>query len=112
MIDVAKTFGANMTKFRSARGLTQLSLAELLGVSEQTVWYYENGRSFPKPAMIGDIARYLMINPWQLFASPGQGGWVPPDVIDMIGQLARAVGLRVNGDAEPPVPPATGGAAG
>lgn len=94
-MNVAKTFGARMKQYRTARGLTQAALAELLELSEQTVWYYESGSHWPKADVIGLIAKTLRVRPWQLLAEDGDGLSVPPDVADLAGQLARRCGLKV-----------------
>ena len=42
-------FGQLMLNLRTATGLTQAKLAELLGVSRHAVGEWESGQSYPKP---------------------------------------------------------------
>jgi transcriptional regulator with XRE-family HTH domain len=92
-MNLGEVFTQNLKRFRDDRGLTQAGLAELLGVSEQTVWYYEAGKHWPKPDMVASIARELRIRPWQLFAAKGEGGAIPPELAEHIGAAARLCGF-------------------
>jgi transcriptional regulator with XRE-family HTH domain len=40
---------------RVNKGLTQIQAAELLGVSRDTLWNYENGRTYPDVPVIKKI---------------------------------------------------------
>lgn len=97
-MNVRATFGANLKRFREAAGLTQSQLGEKLGVTWQTVSNYETGMRWPRePEMVAAMSKVLRVRPWQLLAEEGDGGAVPPDVVDLAAQLARACGLKVNG---------------
>lgn len=90
-----KAFAANIRRHRTARGLTQEQLADELGLSRQTVFYYESGSRWPQAAVFDQLAVALKVEPWQLLASEGQGGAIPPEVIDQVAALARACGLNI-----------------
>ena len=55
------TFGENLTKFRKARGLTQASLAEQLGVAKSTIAGYEGNHREPNIPTIFEITKILEI---------------------------------------------------
>ncbi|MCL2058217.1 MAG: helix-turn-helix domain-containing protein [Oscillospiraceae bacterium] len=57
-MDTDKT-GARIASMRKERGLTQESLAEMLGVSPQAVSKWENGRALPETALLPGLAKAL-----------------------------------------------------
>ena len=48
--------------YRKKKGLSQDDLAVILGVTRSKIANWENGRTFPKPDMIKEIAKKLDIN--------------------------------------------------
>ena len=44
---------------RESAGVTRTALAYHLGLTEQTVWAWESGKSVPRPSMLGAIAAVL-----------------------------------------------------
>ena len=48
--------------YRKKKGLSQDDLAVILGVTRSKIANWENGRTFPKPDMIQEIANKLGIN--------------------------------------------------
>jgi len=53
--------GARLTEARQARGLTAVSLAELVGVTPQSISQYENNKQSPSPEtmdLISDLLRF------------------------------------------------------
>ncbi|MGX7897066.1 helix-turn-helix transcriptional regulator [Tsuneonella sp. HG222] len=55
----APDFLANLAETRISAGLTLEDLAGKLGVSRQAVWYWEKGRSTPRPAALQALRRLL-----------------------------------------------------
>ena len=51
-----KNIGARIRDARTKAGLTQRRLSELLGVSPQTVWYWESGRMRPAHERLVELA--------------------------------------------------------
>ena len=51
--------GSRLAEARQARGLNGTGLAELIGVTPQSVSQYEHGRQSPSPEMLGLIAEKL-----------------------------------------------------
>lgn len=85
-----------MKRFRQVRNLSQAALAKNLGMSTQSVWYYESGTHWPKADVLEQIAGALGVRPWQLLAEEGEGGVAPPDLVEHIAAAARAAGLIVS----------------
>lgn len=55
----ARSIGANITALREKQGMTQLALAEKLGVTNQEVSCWENGRSYPDASLYPRLAEAL-----------------------------------------------------
>ena len=55
--------GERLREGREARGLTQVALAEILGVSKQAVSLYESGRHSPQPSVFDQIISVLNLPP-------------------------------------------------
>lgn len=58
---------------RISAGLTLHQLSEAVGVTEQSLSYYENGDRRPTPEIAMRIASYLHF-PWTRFYVNGEGG--------------------------------------
>lgn len=54
-------FSDQLKKERNKAGLSQMALAKLLGVSQQTIWSWEIGRTSPDPEMLRAIADHFNI---------------------------------------------------
>lgn len=57
----------NIKEFRRKAGLTQIALAQRLGIKEKTVCYWETGRAEPHIEQAVDIARILGVDPSEIF---------------------------------------------
>jgi len=55
-------FGERLAKLRKSRGLTQIELGELVGVSNRVIAYYEHESSQPPGAMLVDLAASLKVS--------------------------------------------------
>jgi transcriptional regulator with XRE-family HTH domain len=55
----ASSLPARLRQLREGRGLTLDQLAQALGVSRQTAWYWERGRNLPGPANLHRLAEVL-----------------------------------------------------
>jgi transcriptional regulator with XRE-family HTH domain len=55
----AKSFGERLTLLREASGLSPSALGASIGVSQVTIWNWENGRKYPRPAKLDDLAKAL-----------------------------------------------------
>lgn len=61
--------GERLREAREARGLTQISLGEMLGVTNRAISQYENGTGSPHPEIMQKIPEVLNI-PLQFFLTP------------------------------------------
>lgn len=57
--DVRRALGANVSKLRRAKGLTQVQLAEKLGISEVMLNRIERGKSLPGTILLYGLADEL-----------------------------------------------------
>lgn len=64
---INKNFQNRLKYYRKARKLTQDELGEILGVSGQTIYKYENGITFPPAETLEKILHYFKIDPNTLF---------------------------------------------
>lgn len=87
--------GERITQLRKARGITQVQLAETLGVSQQTVQAYEVGRRRIQVSALPVVARTLSVSLEELFGegqrSSGKRGPTSrlQQQIEAIGQLPK-----------------------
>jgi transcriptional regulator with XRE-family HTH domain len=64
--------GERITQLRKARGITQVQLAQILGVSQQTVQAYEVGRRRIQVSALPIVARTLSVSLEELFGETEQ----------------------------------------
>lgn len=75
-----KAMGARIAAFRKGHGMTQVQLAELMGVAQQTYASWEVGRSRVPVAMLPRLARALAVTTADLIgeeAAPSRRGPSP-----------------------------------
>lgn len=92
-----EALGQRMAEFRKAQGLTQTQLAEMLGISQQTVAHYEVGRLRVAVAMLPALTQALGVTCEDLLnepPAPTKGKRGPTSTlqrqIERVGQLPRA----------------------
>ncbi|OON87502.1 hypothetical protein BXO88_04355 [Oribacterium sp. C9] len=54
--------GTAIKKLREQRKMTQLQLAEILGVSEKTVSKWESGRGYPSLDPLKEISKFFSVS--------------------------------------------------
>ncbi len=64
--------GARIAALRKARNITQVQLAEKLGISQQTLQSYECGRRRVPVSAMPAVAQHLAVSLDELFDAPGQ----------------------------------------
>jgi transcriptional regulator with XRE-family HTH domain len=90
MVEIGKRIAAA----RKDQGLSQYSLAKLLGVNQSTIAYYERGRNTPKPWIVEDLARILHVSaPFLLY---GREQSDPP--VPVVGKVAAGGHVTLNPD--------------
>ncbi len=62
----APVFGRKLAELRAKHGLTQVELAERLGVSQKTVTHYERRTSNPSLELINRLSTFFGVNPSDL----------------------------------------------
>lgn len=66
-VDIRILLGKNIRRLRKEKKLTQDSLAELLGISVITLSKIENSKTWPRRALIQNLAAVLDVHPFELF---------------------------------------------
>lgn len=90
-----KNLGARIAELRKAQNITQVQLAETLGVSQQTVTAYESGRRRMPVSSLPLIARFLGTTVEELIGEktpPGKRGPAPQlqQKIEQLTSLPKA----------------------
>jgi HTH-type transcriptional regulator, cell division transcriptional repressor len=67
------TLGGRLSSALDAAGISAESLANQLGVREETVVAWESDRSEPRPSRLVDIAGILGVSPMWLMTGAGEG---------------------------------------
>jgi repressor LexA len=88
--NVSKYVGAQIRKFRKAKGMTQKELGFRIGVKHNTISGYENGANEPDQNILFAIADVLGVSINDLFPSPTNLESVDPEVvrIPVLGTIA------------------------
>lgn len=66
-IDMKKMFGKRLRELRTAKMLTQETVAELIDIKPENYSRIENGLSFPKPENIVKLSKVLDVEIAELF---------------------------------------------
>lgn len=92
-----KALGGRIATARKVQGLTQIQLAELLGIAQQTLAHYEVGRLRLPTSMLPALAQGLNVSVEELLGQPGprSAGKREPasrleQQVERIGQLPKA----------------------
>ncbi len=67
MISFKEAFGKNLKDVRKSKGITQESLAEMVGIHPRQVSKIETGEHFPNSTTLENICIALSISPKELF---------------------------------------------
>lgn len=62
----------NLQKYRKREGLTQKELADLVGVTHNTIWRWETGKAAPKISDIEKLAEVLQVTTKELIDGPSE----------------------------------------
>lgn len=89
-------FGAVIRKYRNKSGLSQPELAELMGVSRNTITNWENDRARPEVETIRTLCSTLSIPLYELFALPNSSQLTTHEkVIFKLYRKLSPVGQRI-----------------
>jgi len=70
MAKLRTILAGNTRAYRNEKGFSQEALAELVGTAPNYIAMIEQGRSFPRDAMLERIAEALSREPAELFSMP------------------------------------------
>jgi len=65
--NIKKLFGLRIKNIRKKRGLTQSTVAELVGVEPKHISCIESGKSFPSLMLIENLSQVFNVHPKELF---------------------------------------------
>lgn len=84
-------FGARVANFRREQGMTQVQLADALGVSQQTVNAYEAGTRRVPVSMLPDLATTLAVSIEALIGVPSPSGkrGPAPKLLQQVERIQR-----------------------
>lgn len=83
MGNIRQTFIGNLKYYRKEKGLRQLDLALAIGKSSNYINSVENGKYFPSPETIEQIADVLEIEPIQFFEGGAEkDGAIRPEELE------------------------------
>ena len=63
--------GQQIKYFRKQKGLSQKKLGDKIGMSQQQITQYENGKRIPKYETLGKLAQALGVEIYKLYNTPG-----------------------------------------
>lgn len=82
-----------LAEIRNRKGLTQKQLADKLGVTQQTIWYYENGKREMKSSVLVSMSKALGCSVSELLGISNREGVLqvakaPHKLIPIVGRVA------------------------
>jgi transcriptional regulator with XRE-family HTH domain len=88
-------FGARLTEWREAAGLSQQDLATLMGLSQQAVSEWEKGRSLPRVTRVRSLASHLRLPPEEVAQALAEEGETAEERSERLDASARDVADRL-----------------
>jgi len=82
-------FGGRLEELRKARGLTQIDLGKMVGVSNRVIAYYEEDGAQPPGPMLVDLAKALRVSVDQLLGIKPFKESVSPRTARLLNRLRR-----------------------
>jgi len=96
MQDIGKIFAENLKLLRSTNNMTQIELAEKLGVTQMTVNRWEKEHTFPPPKKITEIAELYSVEPFLLFCPMLQSPTLRnPTDAEVLLSIAEKYGINI-----------------
>ena len=78
------TICARVKFFREQRGIEQVKLASMLGISKNTVWHWDKGRARPDLSLIPKLCEILSVSPYTLLGMPEPASEFTPKEIALV----------------------------
>lgn len=88
-----KTYGMMITEYRKKKGMTQLELAQQLGVTDKAVSKWERDRSIPDVSLFPQLAEILGISADELLQMTPARTQSHSDFSALLSLICRAVAL-------------------
>lgn len=82
-------FGERLSKLRKSRGVTQVQLATMVGVTQRVITYYENEGAQPPGALLVDLAKALKVSADELLGLKPAAERASPRTARLLKRLAR-----------------------
>jgi transcriptional regulator with XRE-family HTH domain len=82
-----------LAALRGTRGWSMEQLADRLGVSRQSVWYWESAQREPKPAMLTRIAKLFGVSERELLRAPVPDESAAGDLQQWKSRIAERFGI-------------------
>lgn len=91
----------NIRKYRTEKGLSQRQLGELVGMTQQQIAQYENGKRKPKLETLDKLAKALGVKPGQLYADEyiELEHYTHPESLQDIVEKKKKITLEINRQA-------------
>lgn len=90
-----KTMGALIAQLRKEKGMTQLELAQQMGVTDKAVSKWERDLSCPDISTIPHLAEVLGVSVEELMQSKAQEPPQHPDVAQLVNTACKGVALAM-----------------
>ena len=90
-----KTMGALIAQLRKEKGMTQLELAQQMGVTDKAVSKWERDLSCPDISTIPHLAQVLGVSVEELMQSKAQEPPQHPDVAQLVNTACMGVALAM-----------------
>ncbi len=87
-------FGPRLRELRKRRGLTQIDLGKLLGVSNRVIAYYEDRNAQPPGPLLVDMARALRVSCDEILGLKPIKDTTSPRTARLLNRLRRIEELR------------------
>lgn len=91
----------NIRKYRTEKGLSQRELGELVGMTQQQIAQYENGKRKPKLETLDKLAKALGVKPGQLYFDEyiEYEHYTPPESLRDMVEKRKKIALDVDRQA-------------
>ncbi|NGP60475.1 ImmA/IrrE family metallo-endopeptidase [Paenibacillus thiaminolyticus] len=87
--------GKNLTNLRIMHGYSRKQLSEMLGVTEQAVWQYENAYTSPKMQIVNELKQIFSVKSKYFYSEDMLARYMTPDNVDVMNIAYRSKILNV-----------------
>lgn len=87
--------GKNLTNLRIMHGYSRKQLSEMLGVTEQAVWQYENAYTSPKMQIVNELKRIFSVKSKYFYTEDMLARYMTPANVDVMNIAYRSKVLNV-----------------